>query len=281
MAFYAYDDLAKLIVENKIIDDFNTKLLEGASYQLTLGDEVYVTNSESGKKEILDEKNTQVEIKPGQFALLLTNEKLNIPNNILAFIGIKFSIKVRGLINISGFHVDPGYSGKLIFAVYNAGAQSMILEKGEPIFAIWFSDLVGNPSKEFKPYNKENHEHQFLENIPARIIERLKGHLWNPIELTNRINDVESTLSNKIIELKGRKETVLWALGILVTLLVALNLKLYLDWSSYKKGYLDGMNEIRSKQRIESIIDSMQIEQSIKHHADSIVLNYCDSIKSH
>jgi hypothetical protein len=38
----------------------------------------------------------------------------------MAFISMRTAFKFKGLVNISGFHVDPGYKGKLIFAVFNA-----------------------------------------------------------------------------------------------------------------------------------------------------------------
>ena len=50
-------------------------------------------------------------IPPGQFAFLLTAETVTMPDNAIAFISIKARLKFNGLINISGFHVDPGYRG--------------------------------------------------------------------------------------------------------------------------------------------------------------------------
>ena len=58
---------------------------------------------------------------PGQFAFLLTDEIVEVPDSAMALISIKAKIKWRGLINVSGFHVDPGFKGRLIFSVYNAG----------------------------------------------------------------------------------------------------------------------------------------------------------------
>jgi dCTP deaminase len=46
-----------------------------------------------------------------------------------------------GLINVSGFHVDPGFYGKLIYAVYNAGPSEIHLSRGTEMFLIWFADL--------------------------------------------------------------------------------------------------------------------------------------------
>jgi dCTP deaminase len=59
----------------------------------------------------------------------------------MAFISIKARIKWRGLINVSGFHVDPGYEGRLIFAVLNGGPAAVHLRRGDPCFLMWFADL--------------------------------------------------------------------------------------------------------------------------------------------
>jgi len=72
----------------------------------------------------------QIAIPPGQLALLITEEEVAIPTNRIGFISIKFTAKMRGLINVSGFHVDPGFKGKLKFSVLTqvVGTQSLILE---------------------------------------------------------------------------------------------------------------------------------------------------------
>jgi len=61
------------------------------------------------KRLVLQDKEDVI-VPPGQFALLITEERVNIPDDKIAFISFKFSKKARGLINVSGFHVDPGYS---------------------------------------------------------------------------------------------------------------------------------------------------------------------------
>lgn len=81
------------------------------------------------------------EILPGEFGLLITEESVNLPNDLAAFISLRFSIALRGLVNISGRHVDPGYAGKLIFSVYNAGSTPVLIRRGDPIFMITFAKL--------------------------------------------------------------------------------------------------------------------------------------------
>jgi len=138
-----------------LIEPFNGDQIESASYQLCLGEEAYIsalpdTPLEKRKKITLSEKDT-VSIPPGQFAFLITSEKIKVPNNALAFISIKFKFKSKGLINVSGLHVDPGYDGKLIFAVYNAGPLHLHIARGERVFSIWYADLDQDDDK---PRNK-------------------------------------------------------------------------------------------------------------------------------
>src|SRR5439155_21170679 len=97
-----------------------------------------------------------VTIPPGQFGLLITEEEVITPNDAIAFISVRSHIKFRGLVNVSGFHVDPGYKGKLKFSVYNAGSQTIVLEVGEPAFIIWFADL-DRPTKDSYYARKPGH----------------------------------------------------------------------------------------------------------------------------
>jgi dCTP deaminase len=67
----------------------------------------------------------------------------------MAFISMRTAIKFAGLINVSGFHVDPGYTGRLAFAVYNASPSPIQITEGERLFKIWFSALDQESKKIF------------------------------------------------------------------------------------------------------------------------------------
>ncbi len=143
MSFWSSQSLKSRLSD--LIEPFDEDRIESASYELSLGKEVYIsplpdTPQKDRKKIFLNERDT-VAIPPGQFAFLLTFEKVFVPSNAIALISMKFKTKAKGLINVSGFHVDPGYKGHLIFAVYNAGPLNLHLECGKPLFSIWFADL--------------------------------------------------------------------------------------------------------------------------------------------
>lgn len=129
---------------SRLIEPFDTKRLKHGAYELTLSHQVLATSATSNVPVSDGRAPLQkdfFEIPPGQFALLYATEYIHIPDDTIAFISIKASIKLAGLINISGFHVDPGFQGRLKFSVYNAGAQTIHLEYGIETFLIWFSEL--------------------------------------------------------------------------------------------------------------------------------------------
>lgn len=163
-----------------------------ASYDLRLGKEVFVTPEKEPR--YLQEDQT-LNIEPGQFAILTTEEYLEMPKSLLGFITVRFTYKSKGLVNISGFHVDPGFKGKLIFSVYNTGPATVTLKRGEKVFSIFFAEI--HPGVEYDGgYNEQK-------TIPLNIIEPLAGA---------RIPSLQ-TLEDKV----NRNWTILKIYGTLLT----------------------------------------------------------------
>lgn len=156
MSFLPHDEILKL-QSQLFLSHFSEKCVRQASYDLRLGEEVYIVGRRAPER--LTDRNPFVSIPPGQFALLTTYEEVQIPDTMLALISLRFRFKLQGLLNISGFHVDPSYQGKLLFAVQNVGPSDIRLKHGEPTFSIFFTKLAGTgigdsrekqPDAEFK-----------------------------------------------------------------------------------------------------------------------------------
>ncbi|HUT70232.1 MAG TPA: hypothetical protein VMW89_06110 [Desulfatiglandales bacterium] len=163
--------------------DGRPKGLQPSSYELRLGEEVFLS---SEKKLVrLGQNQFETAIKPGDFAILLTYESVTIPPDLMALISIKTSFKNMGLVNISGFHVDPGWKGKLTFSVYNAGPGEIILRYKEFTFIIFLIRLVDECEK---PYDGE---HQNQDQIPSRAMNMLTGKPVSPFELESKLQKLE------------------------------------------------------------------------------------------
>jgi dCTP deaminase len=121
-------------------EHFDPGKLSQASYDLCVGNEVFL--SEMRVPTNLSTSSPYVILPPGQFALVKTFEKIRIPRDLIGLISIRSSLKFQGLINISGFHVDPTYEGYLIFAVQNVGPNDIRLKFQEAAFMIMFAKLL-------------------------------------------------------------------------------------------------------------------------------------------
>lgn len=154
-----------------------------ASIVLTVGPEGYTTpqNPDAEKAvKILDEKNRSLTIPRGQFGFILTEEYVRIPATAMGLISFKASYKFQGLINVSGFHVDPGWHGRLIFSVYNAGPKDIVLDMADAFALIWFVDLDDTATEK---YAKDSNKTQ--NGIPSKLINNITGDVFSPIVLKN------------------------------------------------------------------------------------------------
>ncbi len=111
MAFWSSQKIEAHL--DKIIDPPNREMIDCNSVTLRVGREIFVTPHidevyKQTKKILVNDEPFQ--IPPDQFAFILTEEKVTVPASAMAFISMKATYKMQGLINVSGFHVDPGWT---------------------------------------------------------------------------------------------------------------------------------------------------------------------------
>ncbi len=156
--FLARSEIEQLVAKEKLIEkNYKKECLRQSSYDLRLGSEVYLVGKDVPDK--LSEHSPYVSIPPGQFAILTCYEEIRMPRDHMGFIALRSSYKFQGLVNISGFHVDPTHVGTLLFAVQNVGPSDIRLKYQEPTFTIFFAEVKGDigltrseePQTEFKP----------------------------------------------------------------------------------------------------------------------------------
>jgi dCTP deaminase len=166
------------------VERFDPKCVQQAGYDLRIGNEVFL--SEERIPIRLDDDNPYVVLPPGQFALVQTYEQVYIPRKYVAFISIRSTYKFQGLINISGFHVDPTYRGHLIYAVQNVGPNDIRLKYKEPVFMIMWSTLT---SEWRGPARKKGYD-----GIPVELMAQLGGPSVTLVSLQKRIDELSLRL---------------------------------------------------------------------------------------
>lgn len=201
-----------------LIDPFCEDRIEGASYQLAIGKEVYV----SPTAEATDASTTSITrlkkgeafaIPPGQFAFVLTEEKVKVGLREIALISIRAKIKYCGLVNVSGFHVDPGFHGRLNFAVFNAGPVTVHLRRGQPIFLIWFANLSDCVESRRPPGPWQ---------LQSEQINGISGKLHSLASLASSVTTVEQRLDRRLDAVSRELAVFRVVAAVALTLLVSI-----------------------------------------------------------
>lgn len=178
------------------IQPYRKSRVQHAAYELSLGAEVVTTSD--GILRALDpvpegeDEGGHVNIEPGQLAMLITEEVVAVPTGYLGFISIKASIKLSGLVNISGFHVDPGFVGRLKFSVYNAGSASIPLRRGQPTFLLWFAELDQATGDVY------DGKHKRQRHISSKDIESIQGEIASPAALVDQVRHLKGELQREV-----------------------------------------------------------------------------------
>lgn len=205
MSVWSAETLLTRLTE--VVSPATAAAVDGAAYTLKVGNEVYVSPSSPQGRDTAVIRQLQtgqdIIIPPGQYAFLITAETVMVPNDAMALISIKARIKWRGLVNVSGFHVDPGYTGKLIFGVFNAGPSTIHLRSGEDCFLIWFLSL-DHPTKQVRQGGGHD-------GITSDIVGPVSGE-WKSIEM----------LDSRLGKVEHEQASIRTALGVVMALGVAL-----------------------------------------------------------
>lgn len=204
MAFWTSETLRIRVVEENLIEPFDPGAITHCAYEMAMGSQATITqaSSTSGKdrKIILQEREALV-IPPGQFGLLLTRERIKVPDDAIGFISIRASKKFDGLVNVSGFHVDPGFCGRLKFSVYNAGSRDIIIMEGDRVFMLWYASLDRRTEDLYRNEKPGQGE------IASEDLMRMQGEVASPAQLRKDITDLQHSLSN-----------MKWLVGVLITI---------------------------------------------------------------
>ena len=140
----------------------------------------------------------------------------------MAFISMKAKLKFRGLINVSGFHVDPGFSGRLIFSVFNAGPKPLHVKRGDELFLIWFADL--------DRVTKKKKSNVPLDNISSELINGISGEIQSAHSLSEKLESIDKSLNEKIEEVNRRVIKYTTTIAIMVTIVSVLGSYLLKDF---------------------------------------------------
>lgn len=153
--------LLQLVKTKKLVENLSERELtnpEGAGFDLRLG-EVYKIKGEAFLGETHRKtpeietvqtykkgENRTITIKPGDFYLVKTIEKINLPVDLSAVI-IPRTTTFRSGIFIRTGPIQPGYQGELTFGLKNEGPVPVTIEMGARFVHLIFHEIKGKGSR--------------------------------------------------------------------------------------------------------------------------------------
>lgn len=215
MAFWNTTKIRNECEANGLVTPFREDRVKRCAYELGVGTEAYITSKTEDTTHL--DVGEKVTIPPGQFGLLCTKELVHVPNNAIGFISIRASIKFQGLVNVSGFHVDPGFRGPLKFAVYNAGSKVITLDQDERVFMLWFADLNEDTPDPYGPAAASQ------SIITSKDVEKLKGEVASPAELKKQVDEIKHDYDKRLQSAELKQMILQWlACAVIVLILTSM-----------------------------------------------------------
>ncbi|MCX6749069.1 MAG: dCTP deaminase [Candidatus Pacearchaeota archaeon] len=153
-------ELLKLVQEKKLVENLCSRELEnpeGAGFDLRLGEIFKINEGQAflGENErftpeaeslAIYGKHKDFILKPGDYVLVKTIEKLNLPKDIAAIFRPRSTLQRCGITLITAT-ASPGYSGELTFGMHNLGKNELKLELGARIAHVIFFNTTENISE--------------------------------------------------------------------------------------------------------------------------------------
>ncbi len=135
-----------IILQNELIEAISNKTYikngdvnscEGMKYDFRLGNRVLRADFKRPMtfSDNVGDSQKDLVVSPGEVAFVMTEETLELPNNIFCQLSSKRKLSHDGIIILGGFTVDPGYKGKLVFGLYNISSKDYPLIPGKKLVA--------------------------------------------------------------------------------------------------------------------------------------------------
>ncbi len=175
------DALKKLVEEGIIIENGLIENCGSLKYDFVLSEEFLKSDFKTPKKmsDLTAYEKREAVINPGEVVYVLTKEKINLSKDMYMHLSANRGMSEYGVLTLGGFAVDPGYSGRLMFGLYNYSSTPFTLIPGEKLVGAVFYQLDEDEASSIKEINAPKPINKF----PPRLISIIDK--YSPVGLTS------------------------------------------------------------------------------------------------
>ena len=197
------EQLLKAVQSQTFIKGGDPLCAEGVKYDFRMGSRVL--KSKFGRSMDMDkmgeDQKAEMVIEPGEVVFVLTEETLELPNNVMAQLSPKRKLSHDGILVLGGFCIDPLYSGKLLVGLYNFSSSRFILEPRRKLIAAIFYELQDGEKGTFQKPEAS------VTDFPRELVRLIST--YQPINiqgLRDDIGNLEMQIGNLRTEITTDKE---------------------------------------------------------------------------
>lgn len=128
--------------KNNLIQPYSKDLVQTCSYDLTFSGEYRIYDPKKNHQQNKKLKaGANLVIPADAICFVLTNETVNIPDNLTASISLSMGLIKSGVMLAAQPPYDAGYSGKTVALLHNLSSEPVCIEVGQHILNIAFNEL--------------------------------------------------------------------------------------------------------------------------------------------
>lgn len=183
------NELRDAVKNNSFIKNGSLNSCEGMKYDFRVSSKLL--SPHFNRDRAFDEQDeTNFVIKPGETAYVMTEEDLDLPNNIFCQLSTKRKLSHDGILLLGGFSIDPNYKGKLFFGLHNLSREDYPFRPNKKLVAGIFYELSGEETKVITSAPEP------LYDFPDELMKNIKFFKSASTEaLEGRIEELKSSLS--------------------------------------------------------------------------------------
>lgn len=147
--YLGHDEILKRIASQGLLENFLPESVQGAGVDLRIARLMELkSGGRIGVKDRLlpDIEGVNLVLKPGGYYLFSTMERVNMPDDLVAFMLNRSSLFRCGA-SLRTAVIDPGYHGELTVGIKNEGIHEIELEAGARVLQLVFAEINGGTWK--------------------------------------------------------------------------------------------------------------------------------------
>ena len=176
-----------------LVAPFDVENLRLSSYDLTVGDEYYIGQSDASlvfETQFL-RRSQSITIPPHAVCFILTAENIHLPSDITARVSLRMTHIYAGMILTSQPPFDPNYNGKVVVMLHNLSSAPYHLKCGERVATIEFTKLIA-PATGIRA-------HRSVGSLEAQLSKPLVSSLTEIANVSKSVQDKIAWLSGQML----------------------------------------------------------------------------------